>query len=331
MTDWQNNPGSNSKTGGQEPAAGAPPPPPPPAPTGWEFGPSGWTPTAPQQPQQPGQWPPQQPGQWPPQQPGQWPPQQPGQWQGVPYQAAPSGTDRGKLFLFLGVAAVVIAALVGVAVLLPKDELTATSSLAPDAGTVVYSDDFTNKTNGWSEGSLDDGSSFVYGHEGFVITGRSSTDLWADPPKFYSRKQFSVSTTATLAKSRPDTGFGVACYRGRTANMLTYEFFVLTSGEWYIQSREGDMEESTYPDYVDSGEGVTPAGATPVTIVAVCADIDDNTTRLVMFVDGEKVYDATKTRASLPPSYWTGALLVTAVENGPEVTFTHFEERDLEK
>ena len=316
MTDWQNNPGGNSGTSGEQPTAGAPPPPPPPpAPTGWEFGPSGWTPTAPQPPQQPGQWSPQQPGQWP----------------AGPYQAAPSGTDRRKVFLLLGVAAVVVIGLVGLALAIPNNELTATSSLAPDAGTVIYSDDFTSQTDRWSEGTLDDGSTFAYGKSGYVVTGRSSTDLWADPPHFYSRKQLSVSTTATLARSRPDTGFGVACYRGRTANMLTYEFFVLTSGEWYIQSREGDMEESTYPDFVDSGEGVTPAGSTPVTIVAICADIDDTTTRLVMFVDGEKVYDETKTRASLPPSYWTGALLVTAVEDGPEVTFTHFEERDLEK
>jgi hypothetical protein len=153
--------------------------------------------------------------------------------------------------------------------------------------------------------------------------------LSAEPPKHFGRQQLSVSVTASQADSGPDTGFGVMCFRGPTDDQLSYEFLVLTDGSWYIQRRAGSFDRDVYPSPIASGSDATPAGSSPITVVGACASIDDHTTRLALFVDGDKVADETDTRDSMPSGSWLGALMVTAVEDGPTVTFTRFEVRDL--
>ncbi len=332
MTDWRRDNDKTAGRPGQDAGSSAATPPPPPA--------AQWPP----QPPPAAQWPPQQ-NTWPPQQPppapwspqqNAWPPppqqpQQNAQWPGA-YGAystpAPASGHHRALIGFAAVAGV-IALVVAVAMVVRSNGVTSTSTLEADAGTLIYSDDFTDGK--WQDVTLDDGSSFVYGPAGYVVTGRSYTDLSAEPPKHFARRQLSVSITASQADSGPETGFGVLCYRGHQDDMLSYEFLVLTDGSWYIQRRAGAFDSNSRPAVLASGSGAPHAGSTPLTVVGVCAALNEDTTRLVMFVGGEQVADETNTGDSPPTGAWLGGIMVTAVEDGPVVTFTSFEVRDLAK
>ena len=333
MSDWQGGTGRGTDgSGPPDGAASAPQPPPPPrAPQpGWPPAPQPGWPPAPQPgwTQQQAQWPSQQPAQ----QPSQWPGQQ-GQGPASygTYAAPDSMSGPRRALIGLGVVAVVIALVAAVILIARPNNLTAATSLAPDSGTVVYTDDFAQRAFGWSEDTLDDGSTFANSAAGYVITGRSETSLYVDAPSHVSRQQLSVSTTASLDEALPDTGFGVVCFRGGENDVVTYEFIVMTDGAWYIARRAAPLSADTYPTMVASGDGATAAGTAPLKVVGVCASLDSKTTRLVMFVDGEQIADQTDTRENLPSGAWMSGIMVAAVAGGPAVTFTHFELRDISK
>src|SRR4029077_8364159 len=191
---------------------GTPPPPPPPPP---------WRPDVPQQqPPPPPPFPPWQSG------PGQ-PPQAPLGYPGYPSYPAPQRRSRTGLFIAV-VALITLVTLGGIAAgvvfvglkstknqATPRGPLTASSTVAADRGTVVFSDDFHDATSGWGTQTLASGTNFSYGPDGSVIVAKGSLDHFATSPYEKPVQQVAISVTASQSADAPvGAGYGVSCWRG---------------------------------------------------------------------------------------------------------------------
>ncbi len=365
MTDWSSGAqpqGGSEPAGSSDPnaAPGWPPQTPPPPPSPWQqpepnqlstpATPNEWAPSNPAS-QQP--WDPQQYGQQPYAQPpyGQQPYGQYGQQPygqqpyGQPYNpqspwdqqyayAAPSavGMSGGKrALLAAGVVAFVVA--VGGAFTAmglynnTNPTPSPTPSMGPGAGTSVYSIDFTAGHSGWKEKTYEDGTRYEGTDAGYVITARDAFNYFSYAPYGSVKQQLSVSMTASQVGSGADMGFGVVCYAD--SENLSYEFIAFSSGDWVILKRQGTKAQQEDPITYAAGEGSTPAGATPMTIVGVCSSLDTRTIRVTMYVDGKEVSDTTDTNDTSELETWLGGIVVSAETSGPTVTVTRFELRDL--
>jgi hypothetical protein len=191
------------------------------------------------------------------------------------------------------------------------------------------SDKFTDSGSGWSTGTTSSGTSEQYGPVGFVIKGVGDLGHFDLVPWPTTYDQVAMSTTATQSGNMSSsTGFGVACERG-PQEALYYEFMLYTDGGWSIQ--RGLCGEL---DTLMTGSGAPHAGATPVTVRAVCMKVDNSTVRLVMAIDGQNVADMTDAPSTLPLDGWRPAIgcrssSADTAAKPVVVTYVDFEEWDL--
>jgi hypothetical protein len=208
--------------------------------------------------------------------------------------------------------------------------VSATSSIAPDDGGLVFSDDFSSNRSGWYEGSSHLGITARYTVSGYVVdTPDGAFNDFAMAPYEKTYEQISVTTAGRLGSSAPpDAGFGVVCDRGSGSSELLYEFVVFEDGSWYIGRRAGpDFDKS--PAVLHHGSGVALTGE-PLRVEALCATLDDSTTRLALFARGQVLADFSDTVATIPAGGWAAGLLISGTSTRQtQVTFTSFELRDL--
>ena len=323
----------------------------PPQAPGWQPQSQGWQQQAPGWPQQPPGWPPQSQG-WPPQPPGWqpqsqgwqqqapgWQPQAPGwppggQFGAGPY--APSTSSRPRILITLGVCLLVVAFAVAAVVVANRSEngTNGTTVLHPETGTTIFSDDFHDPTTGWTTTTTASGTTYAYTADGYVIEalGDNVAHL-AYAPYGSTREKLSMSMTATLTGTTTQgAGMGVMCRRGSGDARLVYEFWVYADGGYSIERRDGAASASTMPRELVSGPGAQPAGTTPITVEGICATVDSETTRLVLYVNGIQISDITDTDYNMPNEAWLGGIGVLSVgTDGQSVTVTQFVERDLSK
>jgi hypothetical protein len=208
--------------------------------------------------------------------------------------------------------------------------VTAATRLSALRGTIVFADDFRDPHSGWNAGVLPSGTSFAYASGGYLITGKGTLHHFAEAPFRTGVRQLGMSVTATQTHRAPaGAGFGVTCWRGDGDSRVRYEFVVLSPGTWYLE-RDGGVDTLTSRGVVLQ-KGVAPVapGASPITIVGMCLTLDDQSTRLALFVDGSKMVDRVE-KAGGSQGAWLSGLDVSSRDAGDSaVMVTRFEDRDL--
>ena len=209
--------------------------------------------------------------------------------------------------------------------------VTEATLLSPNRGTIVFADDFHDPTSGWNAATTPSGTSFGYALGAYVVNGKGSLHHFAEAPFQDALSQLSMSVTATqTVNAPPGAGFGVTCRREDGDARVRYEFVVLAPGTWYLE-RDGGVDTLTSRGVVlDKGTSGAAPGASPLTIVGVCAAIDSVATRLALFVDGKKMVDRIDRAAGASDLGWLSGLDVSTRDAGDtSVAVTRFEVRDL--
>jgi hypothetical protein len=208
--------------------------------------------------------------------------------------------------------------------------LTASTAVKSNRGTVVYSDDFTDSTSGWTTETLPSGTTFSYSAGGYVIVAKGSLDHFATAPYEKSVQQVAISITASQSDDAPvGAGYGVSCWRGKDASELRYDFIITTAGDWEVERRDGGF--ATQPLVLKRGTAAFTLSSTPLVVEGMCATLADlQTTRLLLFAGTQKLADLTDTTSVVPDAGWLPDLIVTSDQIHPSiVTATRFEVRDL--
>jgi hypothetical protein len=208
--------------------------------------------------------------------------------------------------------------------------VTAATKLSVSRGAIVFADDFQDPQSGWNAAVLPSGTSFGYSDGGYLITGKGTLHHFAEAPFRTEVSQLGMSVTATQTAAAPDgAGFGVTCWRGDGADRVRYEFVVLSPRTWYLERDGGVDTLSSRGIVLEKGTARVAPGARPITIVGMCVTLDDQSTRLALFVDGAKMVDRVEKVAG-PGGAWLSGLDVSSRDAGDSaVTITRFEDRDL--
>ncbi len=209
--------------------------------------------------------------------------------------------------------------------------LTADSRVVPGAGTQVFVDDFRDPSSGWFTGTAASGTTYAYSSSGYAIAGKESLHHLAFAPYTRGLTQMSMEVTATQTAGAPaGAGFGVTCDTGRGAGELHYELLVLDPGTWYLERYDGAISQSNGGAVIKQGASPSAPGEAPLTVTGVCATLPDGrTTRMVLFVNGELVADASDSSTSSLSGWVGGIVAVSRASAVTTVTYTKFLERDL--
>jgi hypothetical protein len=209
--------------------------------------------------------------------------------------------------------------------------VTAATRLIAGRGAVVFADDFQDPQSGWNSAVLPSGTRFAYALGGYLVAGKGTLHHFAEAPFRTSLPQLGMSITATQTTGAPaGAGFGVTCWRGVGADRMRYEFVLLAPGTWYIE-RDGGVDTLTSRGIVlQKGTAAVGPGASPITIVGMCATLDGKSTRLALFINGSKMVDEIDTPGGPATGGWLSALDVSSRDAGDSaVTVRQFEDRDL--
>lgn len=246
-------------------------------------------------------------------------------------KARGSWLRRPRAYVLVGVAVVAVAAIV-VAAQSPADRpgrITASTPLASNAGSVVFTDSFNDPASGWSTTSLASGSTYTYTADGFVVHAVGAEQHLRQAPYSERHEQVSVAMTATQAAGAPGSaGFGVVCLRGSSTAGVGYGFTDRADGRWLIVRIDRAAGHLTA---LAAGAAPVVPGAQPVTVEGMCVTLaSSRTTRLLLFVDGTSVADLTDTAATnLPDVGWQAGLDIESGTSPSTVTVTAFSERNL--
>jgi hypothetical protein len=205
----------------------------------------------------------------------------------------------------------------------------ASGVIAPDQGTLAFSDQFSDPNSGWTTSELASGTTFAYVGGRYVVTAKGSLHHLAVSPYEVPIAKLSVRVKATQSPGAPPgAGFGVLCAEGGDLQTsLRYEFLALTTGDWVIERRDGNSQ----PAVLGRGETSATPGDTPMTVEGVCNTLSDGrTTRLLMFVDGHRVADTKDSIGLIDGQGWAGGIDVASQSKAASaVSVSDFEERDL--
>lgn len=213
------------------------------------------------------------------------------------------------------------------------DGVTATSPITPTSGTQVFSDDFHDPGSGWLIGQRN-GVSYSYKAGGYQVVATGAYHYFAIAPYTEPLSELALSVTATQNAGAPPTGgFGLTCASAiSTQAELHYEFVVNARSRWYVERRDGPPAVGSGPAILRQGSSPVPPGSKPLTLSAVCATLPDGkTTRLVLFVNSQRVADLMDVAsAGSAAADWTGELLTAGGNAAPTtVHVSRFTESSL--
>jgi hypothetical protein len=209
--------------------------------------------------------------------------------------------------------------------------IDATTDVLSGRGTVVFTDDFHDQGSGWTTETLPSGAHFAYSKEGYVVIAIGGLHHFAFSPFQWPEQQLSARVTATLSSGAALTGgFGIGCFRGTGTSEIRYELFVGANGRFFVERADGAPSLYVRPTLLKQGTSTSSPGTTPLTIEGMCATLrGGQTTRLVLFVGGQRVADIADTADSLPGQGWVAELVVLSSASAHStVTVTNFTERD---
>lgn len=214
----------------------------------------------------------------------------------------------------------------------PPGPVTAATALAADRGALLFTDNFRNPKSGWSTPSKNSAvTTYSYGSAGYLIGSRTGMlEHMVYAPYHTTKQQLSMSVTASQAGAPKGAGFGVTCRRGTAAAQTSYTLVVMNTGSYYIERYDGVPSGSSSPKTLKRGTSSVAPGSTPITIVGMCATMGGGSTRLALFVDGQKIADLTDT-VKLVSAGWTGGIDMQSGKTTSVLTVTGWQERDLSK
>lgn len=247
---------------------------------------------------------------------------------------AQSSRTRPSMRL-LAIGVVIVVAVAAAAVLLaPKgsgDTVTDNNTVASDAGTIVFSDDFHDAKSGWDTTPDASGNANTYTNPGFQIhaegVAQGAFFDAAYAPYDVGHRQISVSATGTLSPAdSKSAGFGVVCYGDTKQGVLGYAFVSRTDGSWVIVRLSGNSANDTLK------QGSAATGGGPLTLQGSCATLSDGrSTRLLLYVNGTQVADFIDRPDSLPSGGWFGGVVVVVQTKPADAHVTQFAIRSLSK
>jgi hypothetical protein len=207
----------------------------------------------------------------------------------------------------------------------PSPQTSATS------GTVVFEDDFSDPSSGWSTTTLASGTTLAYSGGHYVIVAKGSLHHFSNAPYFSALPQLGMSVTATQSAGAPDdSGFGVTCAQGTGTQEVRYQFLVVVGGLYLIERSTGADSATNAPTVIKQGTAPAEPGAQSLTVAGDCITAaDSQSSRLVLFINQTKAADVTDT-ATASGGGWVGGIDTASIDPTPStVTITRFEERDL--
>lgn len=209
--------------------------------------------------------------------------------------------------------------------------ITATSSLAPGRGSLIFNDTFSDSHSGWPT-SGPSVTTFKYAAGGYVIGSPGvAMEHMVYAPHQVDSGQISMSLTAVPNGAPTGAGFGVVCSQGTGAAKVAYAFTLRNDKRFYIERFDGVSGSSAGHSVVAFGRHKVVLGAKAVTVVGMCATLaDGKTTRLVLYAAGSKLADTTD-RATLAGPGWVGGIDLASGKTPSTLTATAWDERDLSR
>lgn len=263
-----------------------------------------------------------------------------------PFFAGPPPRRRmsnGVVIALIIVAALVISALsVGLGLYVSHLRSSSAASHSPQpsttpqpgeltagSGTVVFSDDFSDSSSGWDTTPFASGTVGNYTGGQFVIVAKGFFNHFFQSPYTTAETGMSMSVTAMQSADAPSgAGFGVSCDSGRGDQHVRYQFLVEVGRYFAVLTKIGPDGGAVSPRVIKEGTSSVDPGTSPLTITGDClTQADGVTTRLIFFINGEKVADLNDV-ATVPTTGWFSAIDVASQASRPStVTVTKFEER----
>lgn len=203
----------------------------------------------------------------------------------------------------------------------------------PTSGRVLFRDDFSSQSSGWTTRVLPSGAIFAYGSGDYLITPSTRNDDYAGAPYFelHSDIAFSVDVQSA-APGSVNFGAGVVCGRPSVLS-AAYLFKVYSNGAWAVL--RGSVDAQLTPQTIVDGTLSHGLGETPVTVTAECADRGEVSggavTHLAMFVGGISVASLDDTWSALSGTGWRAGLTAGPGTAAPLQTahFTNFVLREV--
>lgn len=167
-------------------------------------------------------------------------------------------------------------------------------------GTVVFRDDFTDQTTGWSKRALPSGTTFGYVGGRYVVVAKGTLHHYAYAPFDQPVPQISVTADYVTSAARAGgSGVGVSCDQGSGKAALLYEFMVYPGRQWFIEEVRGSIGTNPPTTVLKQGRATVKHGK--ISVTGACTTSDDGARTVVtLFVNGAKVGQATSTVK--PPS-----------------------------
>ena len=210
--------------------------------------------------------------------------------------------------------------------------VTASTPLDPDRGSVISTDNFQDSHSGWATSNSNTAdTTYQFGPGGYSIgslTGMVEHLVYG--PYRTAKRQLSMSVTATLTGAPSGAGLGVTCRRGTGAAQISYSFVVLNTGRFYVERYDGVPGTGSNPTTLKRGASSVKPGSLPITVVGMCATLAGGTTRLALFVEGQKLADLTDF-APLTGTGWAGGIDMASGKTQSTLTAANWVERDLSK
>jgi hypothetical protein len=186
------------------------------------------------------------------------------------------------------------------------------SVVEPDASGILFQDDFSSSSSGWSDLYRDDTGMTDYDQSGFRIQVlESNFDYWANPNLYFTDTVIEVD--ATKLGGPEDNDFGVIC---RYSDAENFYFFIVTSDGYYGIGKYMDGEQQLIDtDQLGQTDKVLPGNATN----KVKADCVGSTLRL--YANGSLIHEVSDSDLSGGD---VGLIAGTFDEPGTDILFDNF-------
>jgi tRNA A-37 threonylcarbamoyl transferase component Bud32 len=185
----------------------------------------------------------------------------------------------------------------------------ATASPAPEAGDVIFQDDFGSPASGWEVGQYETGDVGYKDGVYFVTSTDNGSPMWGVANRSFDNCIIEVDATQIVAGPEDDNGYGVACREQGDGD----GYYLRISGDGYYsiaRAQGGDFDalvEWTQSSVIRQGDATNH-------IRAIC----DGST-LALYVNGQRLV------ATEDDAFTTGDIALAATTYEDKVTEIHFD------
>ena len=220
--------------------------------------------------------------------------------------------NNSKLALVIGFLFVVALACSAPFSSSDSNEDPGNSGTVPDASGILFQDDFSSTSSGWTDLYRDDTGMTDYDQGGFRIQVlESNFDYWANPGLYFTDTVIEVD--AAKIDGPEDNDFGLIC---RYSNLENFYFLILTSDGYYGIGKYTDGEQQLInTEELGQTDKILPGNATN----QIKAECVGSTLRL--YANGSLVHEVSDTDHTAGD---VGVIAGTFDEPGTDILFDNF-------